>query len=89
MNNFNTNICTQVLVSGKNKGKQCTLQIACTKNNLCVRHNNIRLAKNYKKHGNYGNPAQAELWVKWVMNVDKSADNSGDKNNENNENNEK
>jgi len=85
MNELNSIICTQILVSGKNKGQQCSLQIVCTKNNLCVRHNNIRLAKNYKKHGNYGNPDQAELWVKWVMNVDKSADNSGDKNNENNE----
>ena len=86
MNNFNTMICTHIIVSGKNKGKQCALQIACTKNNLCVRHNNIRLAKNYKKHGNYGNPDQAELWVKWIMDVDKSIDKSIDnvKSDENN-----
>ena len=56
------------------KIKESNVQIACTKNNLCVRHNNIRLAKNYKKHGNYGNPDQAELWVKWVMNVDNSGE---------------
>ena len=82
MNELNSIICAQILVSGKNKGQQCSLQIVCTKNNLCARHNNLRLVQNYKKYGNYGNPDQAELWVKWVINVDKSADNSGDKNNE-------
>jgi hypothetical protein len=30
----------------------------------------MRIAKNYKTHGDYGNPEQAELWVKWVMSVD-------------------
>lgn len=79
MNESNSMKCTQILVSGKNKGQQCSLQIACTKNNLCVRHNNKRLVQNYKKYGNYGNPDQAELWVKWVMNVDNSVDNSGEK----------
>ena len=59
MNDLNSMICTQIFVSGKNKGKQCSLPIACIKNNLCVRHNNIRLVQNYKKYGNYGNPDQA------------------------------
>ena len=79
MNNLNPDICTQILVSGKNKGHQCSLPIACTKNNLCVRHNNIRRVQNYKKYGNYGNPDQAELWVKWVMNGANSANNKNEK----------
>lgn len=86
MNDLNPMTCTQIFVSGKNKGQQCSLPIVCIKNNLCVRHNNIRLAQNYKKYGNYGNPDQAELWVKWIMDVDKSIDksinNSGENNNE-------
>ena len=64
-----TMTCTQILTSGKNKGAQCSQQIACPKYNLCVRHNNMRIAKNYKTHGDYGNPEQSELWVKWVMSV--------------------
>jgi len=61
--------CIQILTSGKNKGTHCSKSIVCSKNKMCVRHNNMRIANNYKKHGNYGNPDQTELWVNWVMNV--------------------
>ena len=61
--------CIQILTSGKNKGTHCSKSIVCSKNKMCLRHNNMRIANNYKKHGNYGNPDQTELWVNWVMNV--------------------
>jgi len=61
--------CIQILTSGKNKGTHCSKSIVCSNNNLCVRHNNMRIANNYKKHGNYGNPDQTALWVNWVMDV--------------------
>ena len=64
--------CIQILTSGKNKGTHCSKSIVCSKNKMCVRHNNMRIANNYKKHGNYGNPDQAELWVNWILNVGES-----------------
>ena len=51
-----TMICTQILTSGKNKGAQCSQQIACPKYNLCVRHNNMRIAKNTKHMAIMGTP---------------------------------
>ena len=59
--------CTQLLTTGKNKGKPC----CCAKlyqNNLCLRHHNL-VNKNNTYDGtgtNYGNPEQAGLWVQWV-----------------------
>lgn len=64
-----SDICIQILTSGKKKGVQCSQKIVCKTHRLCARHNNIRLSQNYKKHGDYGNPDQADLWLKWVMSV--------------------
>ena len=59
--------CTQLLTTGKNKGKACS----CAKlyqNNLCLRHHNlVNKNKPYDGTGtNYGNPEQAGLWMQWV-----------------------
>jgi len=64
---ISTQGCTQLLTTGKNKGKPCN----CAKiyqNNMCLRHHNV-VNKNNTYDGtgtNYGNPAQAGLWVQWV-----------------------
>ena len=59
--------CQHVLSRGKNKGNLCGCKIS--KDNLCVKHKQIVVTNNYKKHGNYGNPDQAELWLKWINSV--------------------
>ena len=59
--------CTQLLTTGKNKGKPCSC-VKIYQNNLCLRHHNL-LNKNKPYDGtgtNYGNPEQAGLWVQWV-----------------------
>ena len=67
--------CTQLLTTGKNKGKSCS----CAKiyqNNLCLRHHNL-VNKNKPYHGtgtNYGNPEQAVLWVQWVNGQEPESD---------------
>ena len=62
-------LCQHILITGKNKGSVCGLKIVCVKNNLCNKHNKIRIAQNYEKYNNYGNPDQAQLWVNWVNSV--------------------
>ena len=62
--------CCHILMMGKNKDKPCGRKVICEKHKMCEKHNNMRIAKNYKTHNNYGNPDQAELWVKWINNVD-------------------
>ena len=58
--------CRHILTTGKNKDKLC----GCLKiywNKRCSKHHKMRVVANKKKYGDYGNPDQAELWVKWVM----------------------
>ena len=67
--------CTQLLTTGKNKGKPC----CCAKlyqNNLCLRHHNL-VNKNNTYDGtgtNYGNPEQAGLWMQWVNGQEPESD---------------
>ena len=61
--------CQHILTTGKNKNKSCCNAIVCDKYKLCSKHNKARIAENYKLHSNYGNPDQAELWVKWINSV--------------------
>lgn len=62
--------CQHTLLTGKNKDKPCGHKIICETHKMCEKHNNMRIAKNYKTYNNYGNPDQAELWVKWINSVD-------------------
>jgi len=57
--------CRYILTTGKNKGTPCGItKIYC--NNHCSRHHKISIDANMKKYGNYGNPDQANLWLKWI-----------------------
>jgi len=58
--------CRHILTTGKNKDTSCgCLKIYCNK--MCLKHHKMSVVANQKKYGDYGNPDQADLWVKWVM----------------------
>ena len=59
--------CQHLLLTGKNKGNHCGCKIS--KDNLCAKHKQMMTKENSIKYGNYGNPDQAELWLKWVNSV--------------------
>jgi hypothetical protein len=76
MNTNSADSCQHILKTGKNKDKPCNKKIVCTTHKMCEKHNNMRIAQNYKLYGDYGNPDQTELWVKWLMSadIDKTSD---------------
>ena len=59
--------CQHLLLTGKNKGNHCGCKIS--KDNLCAKHKQMMTKENSIKYGNYGNPDQAELWLKWINSV--------------------
>jgi len=63
--------CQHIITTGKNKNKknQCGKEIVCDKYKLCNKHNNARIAENYKLHKDFGNPDQVDSWVKWINSV--------------------
>ena len=59
--------CQHIFSKGKNKGNHCGCVVK--KDNLCSKHKKIAVDNNLQKYGNYGNPDQAELWLKWINSV--------------------
>jgi len=60
--------CKHIFAKGKNKGNHCGCIVK--KDNLCSKHKKNEMDNNLQKYGNYGNPDQVELWVKWINSVD-------------------